>query len=80
MDFPLEHGIELKSVHFKNTVARSLVLSKLWSLSPDFALISADVILKMITILKELRIVQLCSQNERTLRWTRVDGNKPNIE
>ena len=30
-------------------------------------LISADVILKMTTILKELRIAQLCSKNERTL-------------
>ena len=29
--------------------------------STDFVLISADVILKMITILKELRIAQLCS-------------------
>ena len=28
---------------------------------------SADVLLKMITILKELRIAQLCSKNERTL-------------
>ena len=28
---------------------------------------SADVLLKMTTILKELRIVQLCSKNERTL-------------
>ena len=38
--------------------------------SADFALISADVLLKMITILKELRIVQLCSKNERTLELT----------
>ena len=28
---------------------------------------SADVLLKMITILKELRIMQLCSKNELTL-------------
>ena len=28
---------------------------------------SADVLLEMITILKELRIAQLCSKNERTL-------------
>ena len=28
---------------------------------------SADVLLKMTTILKKLRIVQLCSKNERTL-------------
>ena len=35
--------------------------------SADFVLISADVLLKMITILKELRIPQLCSKNERTL-------------
>ena len=36
--------------------------------SADFVLISADVTLKMITILKELRIAQLCSKNERTLQ------------
>ena len=35
--------------------------------SADFVFISADVLLKMITILKELRIAQLCSKNERTL-------------
>ena len=35
--------------------------------SADFVLISADVILKMITILKELKISQLCSKNGRTL-------------
>ena len=35
--------------------------------SADFVLISADVLLKMITILKEMRIAQLCSKNERTL-------------
>ena len=35
--------------------------------SADFVLISADVILKTITILKELRIVQLCPKNGWTL-------------
>ena len=41
--------------------------------SADFVLISADVLLKMITILKELRITQLCSKNERTLsNWGKV--------
>ena len=35
--------------------------------SADFVLISADVLLKMTTILKELRIAQLCSKNDRTL-------------
>ena len=35
--------------------------------SADFVLISADVLLNIITILKELRIAQLCSKNERTL-------------
>ena len=47
------------------------VLSKLWSFfnntSADFVLISADGILRMTTILKELRISQLCSKNEQTL-------------
>ena len=55
----------LKSVHFKNTVARSSVLSKLCSFSiihlADFVLISADLLLKIIIILVELRIAQLCS-------------------
>ena len=32
--------------------------------SADFVLISADVLLRMITILKELRDAQLCSKNE----------------
>jgi hypothetical protein len=35
--------------------------------SADFILISADVILKMTTILEELRIAQPCSKNGRTL-------------
>ena len=35
--------------------------------SADFVLISADVILKRIIILKELRIAQLRSKNQRTL-------------
>ena len=35
--------------------------------SADFVLISADALLKIITILKELRITQLCSKNGRTL-------------
>ena len=33
----------------------------------DFILISADMILKITTIVKELRIAQLCSKNERAL-------------
>ena len=39
--------------------------------SADFVLISADLLLKIIIILKELRIVQLWSWNERTLWKTR---------
>ena len=35
--------------------------------SADFVLISADALLKMTTILKELRIAQLRSKNKRTL-------------
>ena len=35
--------------------------------SANFVLISADVLLKMTTILKELRIAQLRSKNKRTL-------------
>ena len=35
--------------------------------SADIKTKPADVILKMTTILKEMRIVQLCSKSERTL-------------
>ena len=35
--------------------------------SADFVMISSDVLSKMIIILIELRIMQLCSKNERTL-------------
>ena len=35
--------------------------------SADFVLMSADVVLKMTTILKEMRIAQLCSKSEQTL-------------
>ena len=35
--------------------------------SADFVLMSADVVLKMTTILKEMRIAQQCSKSERTL-------------
>ena len=35
--------------------------------SSDFVLISADVNLKIVTILKELRIVQLCTKSGQTL-------------
>ena len=60
-------GSQLKSVHFKNTVARSSVHSKLWSFWAEIKTTSADVLLKMIIILSELRIAQLCSLNEWTL-------------
>jgi hypothetical protein len=35
--------------------------------SADFVLMAADVVLKMTTILKEMRIAQLSSKNEQTL-------------
>ena len=35
--------------------------------STDFVLMSADVVLKMTKILKEMRVVQLCYKSERTL-------------
>ena len=38
--------------------------------SSDFVLISADGLFKVTTILKELRMMQLCSNNERTLSDT----------
>ena len=47
----------LKSVYFKNTVA----------LSAEIKTKSAVVVLKIITILKELRIAQLCSKNGQAL-------------
>ena len=40
---------------------------------------SADVLLKMITILKELRIAQLCSKNERTLYKNMIGAQISNI-
>ena len=60
----------LKSVHFKNTVARSSFLSKIVVIFDDTSAeikTKSDVILKMTTMLKELRIEQLCSNNEQTL-------------
>ena len=56
----------LKSVHFKKTVARSSFISfKIVVIfnttSAEIKTKSADVILKKITILKEMRIVQMCS-------------------
>ena len=35
--------------------------------SADYVLMSADVVLKMTTILKEMRIIQQCSKSEQTL-------------
>ena len=40
---------------------------------------SADVLLKMITILKELRIAQLCSKTERTLYKNMIGAQISNI-
>ena len=40
--------------------------------SAEIKIKSADVLLKMITILKELRIAQLCSKNEWTLLPTMI--------
>ena len=57
----------LKSVHFKKTVAQSSFLSKKVVIFSEIKIKSADVILKMTTLLKEMRIAQLCSLNERTL-------------
>ena len=62
----------LKSVHFKKTVARSSFISfKIVVIfnttSAEIKTKSADVILKKTTILKEMRIVQMCSLNEQSL-------------
>ena len=62
----------LKSVHFLNTV-QPWILSSFKiviifnNTSAKIKTKSTDVSLKMITILKELRIAQLCFKNERTL-------------
>ena len=39
----------------------------IFNIKSEFVLTSYDVVLKMTTILKEMRIAQLCSKNERTL-------------
>ena len=55
----------LKSVHFKISCFFKIVL--VFNTTPvDFVLMSADVILKTTTILKEMRIAQISSKNVRT--------------
>ena len=51
----------LKSVHFKKPVTRISFLSKVLSFSIQHQLNQNKVILKMTTILKEMRIAQLSS-------------------
>ena len=65
------------SVHFKTQLRDPQFFQMIISdnTSADFVLISADVILKMITILKEPRIAQLCSKNGRTLDNTICTGH-----
>jgi hypothetical protein len=53
----LNNVLELKSIHFKETVAQSSFFFKSVVIFPDFVLISA----KKTTLLKEMRIVQLSS-------------------
>ena len=55
----LEHSCAILS-SFKIVVIFNII-------SADFLMVSVDVVLKMTTILKEMRIVQLSSQNEWTL-------------
>ena len=55
----------IKSIHFSTSSFKIVIIF-------DYTLAeintkSADALLKMIAILKELRIAQLCSKNERTL-------------
>ena len=55
----LEHSCAI-FIYFKIVIIFNITLA-------DFVLMSADVVLKMTTILKEMRIEQLCSKSERTL-------------
>ena len=55
-----QKNLWLKSIHFKKTVARSSIFSKLWYFL-------TQIITKSTTILKEMRIAQLSSLNERIL-------------
>ena len=58
----------LQSAHFQNTVARSSFLSKSWSFLIPHQLNQNKVnILKLTIILKDVRILQLCSKSEPTL-------------
>ena len=61
-----------KSGHFKKTVVLAILISfkivvVFNSTSADSVLMSADVVLKTTTTLKEMRIAQLSSLKERTL-------------
>ena len=72
-DFLIKHFLTfvLKSIHLKKHSCTILSCFKIMIIfnntSADFVLISADVLLKMTTILKELRITQLYSKSEQTL-------------
>ena len=62
----------MKSTHLYNTVVQSSVRSfkivMIFNIeSVEVETNTADVLLEMITIVKELRIVQLCFKNEQTL-------------
>ena len=57
----------LKSVHFKETVARSSFLSKMRKFAIWHQLTLFGFQQKITTILKEIRILQLFSKNEQTL-------------
>ena len=56
----------LKSVHFKILSCFSKIVVVFNTTPVDFVLMSADVILKTTTILKEMRIAQISSKNVRT--------------
>ena len=68
----LEHSCAIL-ISFKTVVIFNII-------SADFVLMSADVVLKMTTILKEMRIAQLCSKSERTLNTSFLGRKLANFE
>ena len=80
---------KFQKVYFEVTVLKSIILTHKCTIlisykivvlfnmtSADFVLTSADVVFISTTILKEMRIAQLSSKNERTLeKIGRFKGN-----
>jgi hypothetical protein len=68
---------QLKSVHHSCMILSSFKIMIIFNnTSPEIKPKSADVLLNMITIFEELRIVQLCSKNEKTLEQSSVSVHR----